>query len=115
MASAEQEHTAASPGRSRDARVARRGLTAGGVVWAGLSVLLVGVTVSAGGTGRDGLVAVLAALVAGAATASGWLLLAALLDVLADEPPGRGRVALTAAVLALAVVSPLLVVGAHGR
>lgn len=83
-------------------------------MWAGLSAVLVGITVVSGGSGRDGLVAVLAALVAGAVTASGWLLLAALLDLLAEEPPSRGRMVLTVAVLLLALLSPVLVLGAHG-
>lgn len=98
----------------REARTVRRGLAAGGVVWLTGSAVLVAVTVAAGGSGRDGLTAVLAALVGGAVTASGWLLLAAWLDLVAEEPPGRRRVVWTVAVVAFTFVSPLLVLGVHG-
>lgn len=91
----------------------RRALLAGVALWVVGGAVLVAVVVRAGGDGAAGVVAVMVALVAGSLLASAWLLLAATLDLVAGEPPGRRRVLWTVGVLLFAFVSPLLVAGAQ--
>lgn len=91
----------------------RRALLAGVALWVGGSAVLVAVVVRAGGDGAAGVVAVMVALVAGSMLSSAWLLLAATLDLVAGEPPGRRRVLWTVGVLLFAFASPLLVAGAQ--
>jgi hypothetical protein len=99
------------PGQDRDRRVVRRGFVAGGVVW----VLVAGpLAVAAGGDDRAVLVAVLLGLTFGAFAASGWLLVAAILDLWVGEPPARRRVVWTAAATLLALISPFLLLAAGG-
>ena len=99
------------PGRDRDRRVVRRGFAAGGVVW----VLVAGpLAVAAGDNDRAVLVAVLLGLTFGAFAASGWLLVAAVLDLWVGEPPARRRVVWTAAATLLALSGPFLLLGAGG-
>lgn len=96
----------------RDARVVRRALGAGGLVWAVLGLPLLALVVVRGGRGDEGFLVVALTLVLGAIVASGWLLLAAALDLLAGESPGRRRVAWTIGVVAFTLLSPLLAAGA---
>lgn len=91
----------------------RRALVAGTALWVGLGAVLVAVVVRAGGDGGAGVVAVMSALVAGSLLASAWLLLAAALDLVAGEPPGRRRTIWTVAVIVFTFASPLLVAGAQ--
>lgn len=99
---------------ARDVAVVRLALRAGGVVWAVVAGLLLSVVLLGGHGGRAGLAAVLSGLVAGAAVTSGWLLLAGVLDLLADVPVGRRRLAWTAGAVLLTLASPILVLGAAG-
>jgi hypothetical protein len=46
--------------------------------------------------------------------ASGWLILALFLDVLADQRATRRRLAWTAGVVLFTMASPMLVLGAQG-
>jgi hypothetical protein len=98
----------------RDRETVRRALRAGGLTWAVVGGLLVASVLYAGGDGRAGLAAVLLGMVFGGMVASGWLLVAAGLDLLADEPPSRRRAAWTVAVVVATMLSPVLVLGAGG-
>lgn len=91
----------------------RRALAAGLVLWVAMASVLVGAVVRSGGDGAAGVVAVLAALVAGSLLSSAWLLLAAALDLAAGEPPSRRRTLWTVAVILFTFASPLLVAGAQ--
>ncbi len=106
-----------APARDRPARdrtTLRRGLLAGGIAWAGVAVPRVVAAALGGAGGRTGLAAVLLGLCCGGLVASGWLLLAVLLDTLAGEPPGARRLRWTAAVVALTACSPVLFLAAGG-
>ncbi len=98
----------------RDREVVRRGIRAGLLTWAVAGGLLLVATVLLGGGGRLGLVAVMMGLVVGSLVASGWLLLAGILDMLADHRPGRRRLTWTAATVVFTFLSPILVLGAMG-
>ena len=100
-------------GADRERTTVRRGLVAGGVVWAVTAGPLVVVVVRAGGDGAAGLVAVMMGLVAGSVAASAWLMLAAALDLLAGETPGRRRALWTVGVVVFALASPMLIVAAQ--
>jgi hypothetical protein len=108
------EGARARPDRDRDRETVRRALRAGGLTWAVVGGLLVASVLYAGGDGRAGLAAVLLGMVFGGMVASGWLLVAAGLDLLADEPPSRRRAAWTVAVVVATMLSPVLVLGAGG-
>jgi hypothetical protein len=85
-------------------RAVRAGLVVGAVAAALMLVLAVQSKVSGG--------AVLAAAITGWGVATaGWLLLAALLDVLAGEPPNLRRVLWTAAATLVAMLGPFLLLG----
>jgi hypothetical protein len=105
---------APAPDAGRDRRVVRRGLLAGGVVWAVLGVALAVSQTAAGGGGRGVLAGILLGLVLGLIVASGWLLLALLVDIIAGQVPTRRRVATSVAVLGAAMLSPLLLLAAGG-
>ncbi|MDP8970594.1 MAG: hypothetical protein M3N52_08920 [Actinomycetota bacterium] len=105
----------AADSAQRDRTTVRRALRAGLVVWAICAGALLGAVLVAGAGGRFGLAAVLLGLTAGSLAASSWLLLSAALDLLAEQPPGRRRVAWTVTVVAFTVLSPVFVVGAQGR
>jgi hypothetical protein len=107
------EHAGRHEDARRDAVTIRRGLRAGAVVWVALGAVFTTVVIRAGGDGAAGLAAVMLGLTAGSLVASGWLLLAALLDLLAGARVGRRRVIVTAAVVLFAFASPMLVVGAQ--
>lgn len=98
---------------SRDRTTVRRALRAGVVVWVLTGVPLVAVVAGAEGDGAAGLVAVMMGLVVGSVVASAWLMLAAALDLLAHERPGRRRVLWTVGVVVFTFASPLLVVAAQ--
>lgn len=100
--------------QSRDAAALRRGLLAGGIAWLVGGGLLLGLTIAAGGGGRAGVRVVMLGLVLGLVVASGWLLLALVVDVLGDQVPGWRRLAVTAAVVVVTFLSPVFVVGAQG-
>jgi hypothetical protein len=52
--------------------------------------------------------------VIGGIVASGWLLVAAAIDLRTDQPIGRRRVAWTVGVTAVAALSPVMVAGVGG-
>ena len=99
---------------SRDRRIVRRALVAGGAVWAALAAVLLGFVLAAGLGGREGATVTFLALCFGSATTSGWLLLALLLDAIAGERVGRRRLVWTGAVVLFTLVCPVLVLGAQG-
>lgn len=98
----------------RDRETVRRGLRAGLLTWAAVAAALVVGALVTGGSGRAGAVAVALGLVVGALVASGWLLLALALDLLAGRFPDRRRTLWTAGVVLFTLLSPVFVVGAHG-
>lgn len=97
----------------RDRTTVRRALVAGMTLWVGAATALLWVVIRAGGDGAAGVVAVMVALVAGSLLSSSWLLLAATLDLVAGDPPGRRRAVWTVAVIVFTFASPLLVAGAQ--
>lgn len=103
----------ASPDRDRDRTTVRRALTAGVGLWVGISAVVLPMVIRAGGEGSAGVVVVAIAMVAGSLLASAWLLLAACLDLVAGEPPGRRRTIWTVVLILFTFASPLLVVGAQ--
>ena len=100
--------------RHRDASVLRRGLLVGALVWLLGAGVLIGVALSAGGGGRAVLLGLTLAGALAVVVLAAWLLVAGLLDVLADRLPGRRRLVWTAAVTLAAFVTPMLVLGAAG-
>ncbi|QBI21708.1 hypothetical protein ER308_20480 [Egibacter rhizosphaerae] len=102
-------------GPSRDTEVIRRARRAGGLVALTVGGLLVTGVVGLGGSGRAGGLAALVGLLFGVMVTAGWLVLAGLLDLAADELPSRRRVVWTIASAAMAGSLPPLLVGvAHG-
>lgn len=97
-----------------DRRVVRRALLAGALVWTFVAGVLLAGVIGSGGPGRHGLVVVLLGLTLGTLVAAGWLLLSIILDLLAGTAPGRHRVRWAASLFAVAVVCPMLVLGAAG-
>jgi hypothetical protein len=96
----------------RDRRVLRRAAVAGGGAWALLSAaLLLGALATRAGV-RGVLLALTFGLTVGALVAAAWLVLAAVLDVVAGHPPGAGRLAWTVGVALFALASPVFVVAA---
>ena len=97
-----------APAVDRNRTTVRRAVRAGaigGAVAAGFMLILAVQSKVAGG-------AVLAAAIAGwGVIAAAWLLLAALLDVLAGEPPNLRRVVWTAVATLVAMLSPFLLLG----
>lgn len=99
---------------TRDRTTVRRALLAGTVAWGVVSLpLLVAVAVR-GGSGQVGLAVVLLGLTVAGLVASAWLLLAVLLDLLAGEPPSAARLLITAGVVLLTGVAPVLFLAAGG-
>lgn len=91
-----------------DRRTLGRALRAGiGTTLVLCAIAAVG-TVSSGGDGVVLAVWVTSAIVVGALVSSGWLVLALILDLIAGEVPSRRRVIWTAAVFAVAFLSPIL-------
>lgn len=97
-----------TPAGDRNRTTVRRAVRAGGVgaaVAAGLMLILALQDKVAGG-------AVLAAAITGwGVVAAAWLLLAALLDVLAGEPPNLRRVLWTVAATLVAMLAPFVLLG----
>jgi hypothetical protein len=91
-----------------DRRVVRRALRAGAAAGAALAVAALAANAAFGGDGAAALVWALSALVVGLLVAAGWLVLAALLDLVAGVLPGRRRLAWTAGLFAAAFVAPVL-------
>lgn len=94
----------------RDRTTVRRALRAGGVAGGAVTVaLVVAALATAPATAAAALFAgiTVAALVGG-----GWLLLAAILDIVAGEAPGAGRWAWTVMALVVTFLGPFLVLGA---
>ncbi|MDQ3538361.1 MAG: hypothetical protein M3415_06165 [Actinomycetota bacterium] len=99
--------------RERDRITVRRALRSGaaaGVVVTGALLLVVLL-----GPGGGAPVAVMTGVAIGALVAAGWLLLGAVLDILAGERVGAARWAWTAAATILALLGPFLVVGVLAR
>ncbi|GEM_PF-3202106 len=117
MSAAGQTDARAERGRAaapaaREARTLRRALLAGAVVWLAAGGAL-GVALAPAG-GDASALGVLLGLALALVVASGWLLLAALLDLLAGQPVGRLRTAVTALLVLATVVVPLLIAAAGG-
>lgn len=93
-------------------RVLRRALVAGIVVAAVVAALLAGAVLWDGGGGALGLAALLSGVTVGALTASGWLLLALLLDLLAGRVPGVRRLWWALGLAALGFIGPVFILGA---
>ena len=97
-----------SPPFDRNRTTVRRAVRAGGggaAVAAGLMLILAVQSKVAGG-------AVLAAAITGwGVITAAWLLLAALLDVLAGEPPNLRRVLWTVAATLVAMLAPFVLLG----
>ena len=92
----------------RNRTTVRRALKAGGIVGAAAAVAaLAGVVAGA----VPGSLVIAAALAASSLVASTWLLLAAVLDVMAGELPDGRRTAWTAAATLLAMLGPFLLLG----
>ncbi len=100
--------------RRRDTSVLRRGLGVGALVWLLGAATLVGVALRAGGGGRPVLLGLTLAGALAVVVVAAWLLVAGLLDALADRLPGRRRLMWTAAVTLAAFLTPMLVLGAAG-
>jgi hypothetical protein len=98
----------------RDRRTVRRGLAAGAAVWAAVGGLLSTTQLAAGRGARGFAAGAALGLVFGLLAASGWLLLALLLDLLAGHRPSARRGLVTLAVVLAAMVSPVLVVALGG-
>lgn len=98
----------------RDARIVRRALLAGLLTWTLLAAALLVPVVVSGLGGRAGLTVVMLALCFGAAVTSGWLVLALVLDLFADEQVGWRRLTWTVSVVLFTLASPMLVLGAQG-
>ena len=98
---------------ARDAVVVRRAVRAGLVVWAA-SALILGLVAGQAG-GRAAALGVTLGFAAGAVVTAGWLLIAGVLDMLADQHLGRRRMLWTLGSLLVSLVAPILVVGAAGR
>jgi hypothetical protein len=98
----------------RDTEVVRRGLRAGLLTAVVVGGVLVGGALLAGGGGRTGFVAVVAGFAAGAVALTVWLLLAGVLDLLADHRPGRRRLVWTLGAVLATILSPLLLIAAAG-
>ncbi len=96
--------------RQRDRTTVRRALRAGAVAGGGVGGLLLVVAV-ASRAGIETVTAVMSGVAVGALVTAGWLLLAALLDVLAGDYPGRRRLLWTLGATVLALLGPFLVVG----
>jgi hypothetical protein len=97
---------------TRDRRVLRHGLAAGALLAGALSaILLLGLAPAGGAAAMAGL---LLGLAAGALLSALWLLLALARDLLTGRPCGRRRMVVTAAVTAVAVLSPLIALAAAG-
>lgn len=93
----------------RDRVTVSRALRAGGVAAAATALLLLVAAIVAG----VGYAAALTGgLAIGSVVAAGWLLLAALLDILAKDFPGPRRLAWTVGAAVVALVSPFLVLAA---
>lgn len=91
-----------------DRRILRRAVRAGGVIAAALALVGVTANIAFGGDGLSAGIWVGSAVVVGLLVASGWMILALLLDLIAGEVPGHRRVIWTAVLFALAFVSPVL-------
>lgn len=98
----------------RDRRVVRRGLTLGLVLWLLCAVVLVAAALWADAGGRAVLVGVTLAWTVGVIGAAAWLLVAGVVDLVADLSVSRRRLWWTVGVTLLAFVSPVLVLGAAG-
>jgi hypothetical protein len=104
--------TPARSPRERDRLTVRRALIAGAVAWALVGGPLVVGLAPAGG--QASAVGMLLGFVIGGIVASGWLLVAAAIDLRTDQPIGRRRVAWTVGVTAVAALSPVMVAGVGG-
>jgi Na+/melibiose symporter-like transporter len=98
---------------SRDRTTLRRALAAGAIACVVVGLPLFAAAVPRGG-GRAGLVALLLGLTVGGIVASLWLLLAALLDLLAGHTPSDARLLWTLGVVLAAAASPVLLLAAGG-
>ncbi|MEE8603677.1 hypothetical protein [Euzebya tangerina] len=90
--------------RRTTGRAIRAGLWSAGV----LSVLTVIGNLAFGGDGQTAMVWVLSSVVVGTLVTAGWLILSVILDLLAGEVPGRGRLIPAGIAFAVAFVSPIL-------
>lgn len=93
----------------RDRVTVRKALRAGVVVAVAVTAVLGTFAASVGG---GVFASLLAGIGLGAFVMAGWLLLAAVLDILAGESPGTKRTVLTIGVTVVALLSPFLVLTA---
>ncbi len=100
--------------RRRDRTTVRRALCAGAVTWAAIGVPLLVAVVFGGGDGRAGLVVVLLGLTLGGVVATGWMLLATLLDLLAGGRPGGYRARWLLGTFLVTALLPVLLAGVGG-
>lgn len=91
-----------------DRRTLRRAVRAGVATATALALLGLIANAAFGGDGLSAGVWVASAVVVGLLMASGWLVLALLLDLIAGHVPGQRRVIWTAVLFAVAFVSPVL-------
>ena len=85
-----------------------RALRAGAVAFLALAVLTLLGNAASGGGGMAAAVWVTSSAVVGLLVAAGWLVLAALRDMVAGALPGRRRIVWTAGLFAAAFISPVL-------
>lgn len=100
--------------RRRDRTTVRRALLAGAVTWAVVGLPLLLAVVVGGGQGRAGVVVVLLGLTLGGVVATGWMLLATLLDLVAGARPGGYRAVWLGATFLVTALLPVLVAGVGG-
>lgn len=99
---------------ARDRTTLRRAFVAAAISAAAVALPVLLAVALGGGSGRAGVAAVLLGLTVGGLVASGWLLLAVLLDLLAGDPPGTARLLLTLGVLLASAFAPVLLLAAGG-
>ena len=103
------------PHGPRDVESIRRGLRAGGVVWAAAALVLVTLSATQGLTWVAVRTGIALGLVFGAIVATGWVWLSVLLDVLANVPPSRRRWLTALGLTAfMTVVAPVIFVVVAG-
>ncbi len=107
------EVKAGAANSQRDRRIVRRAFVAGGVVWSVLTVGFVTLAALSGQGPRTWTALGLLALLLGVMSATAWLLLAAMLDLVAGMRPSRRRLTWTAAMLLATIAMPILVLAAY--
>ncbi|MGI8575567.1 MAG: hypothetical protein ACR2MA_09565 [Egibacteraceae bacterium] len=97
----------------RDEAVLRRALRVGALGGGSVAGLLLA-TAAMAGSGRGGVVALTIGFLVATLLVAAWLLVSIVVDLVADAPPGRRRVAWAAGAFLVALISPVCVLGAAG-